>query len=581
MMSLASLRRLGRVQQSELHAALLAFRKALVAVAVFSGFSNLLMLTGALFMLEVYDRVIPSRSVPTLIALAVIAAALFAFQAVIDIIRSRVLARIAGSVAEMLSGRAYRVSIELGLQGRTESERQRPLRDLDQIRHFLAGGGPVAFFDLPWIPLYLIVCFAFHFWIGVTATLGALGLLILTAVAEMKTRRPTIVAAEFGATRNLIADASRRNAEVLRAMGMTGRITARWERANESFLDAQQKAADIGSGFGAASKVARIALQSIVLAVGALLVIGGEASAGIIIAGSILSARALAPVDLAIANWRNFQAARQGWANLSALLENSPERSLQMKLPKPAAELSAEDLTVVPPGHSVSVLKNVTFKVPAGSALGVIGPSAAGKSTLARALIGVWPPAAGKVRLDGASLDQWLPEALGVHVGYLPQDVKLFEGTIADNICRFDPAATSEGIVTAARSAGVHEMIVALADGYETEIGEGGVLLSAGQRQRIALARALYGDPFLVVLDEPNSNLDSDGEAALTEAIKAVRLRGGIAVVIAHRASALAAVDLMMVLAEGRIQAFGQKDEILAKVLPSAPARTKIAAVNR
>jgi PrtD family type I secretion system ABC transporter len=579
-MSLASLRRLGRARQSELLSALLAFRKALAAVAVFSGFSNLLMLTGALFMLEVYDRVIPSRSVPTLVALAFIAAALFAFQAMIDIIRSRVLARIAGSVAEMLSARAYKISIELGLQGRSESERQRPLRDLDQIRHFLAGGGPVAFFDLPWIPLYLIVCFAFHFWIGVTATLGAFGLLVLTAVAEMKTRRPTLVAAEFGSTRNLIADASRRNAEVLRAMGMTGRITARWERANASFLGAQQKAADIASGFGAASKVARIALQSAVLAVGALLVIGGEASAGIIIAGSILSARALAPVDLAIANWRNFQAARQGWANLSDLLENAPERSLQMKLPRPAAELSVEDLTVVPPGNTVSVLKNVTFRIPSGSALGVIGPSAAGKSTLARALIGVWPPAGGKVRLDGAALDQWLPEALGIHVGYLPQDVKLFEGTIAENICRFDPAATSEAIVVAARSAGVHEMIVGLAGGYETEIGESGVLLSAGQRQRIALARALYGDPFLVVLDEPNSNLDSDGEAALTEAIRAVRARGGIAVVVAHRASALAAVDLMLVLAEGRVQAFGSKDDILAKVLQPAPARAKIAAVT-
>jgi ATP-binding cassette subfamily C protein len=251
-----------------------------------------------------------------------------------------------------------------------------------------------------------------------------------------------------------------------------------------------------------------------------------------------------------------------------------------MKLPKPAAELSVEDLTVVPPGNTVSVLKNVTFRVPSGSALGVIGPSAAGKSTLARALIGVWPPAAGKVRLDGAALDQWLPEALGVHIGYLPQDVKLLEGTIAENICRFDPAATSEAIVVAARSAGVHEMIVGLTDGYETEIGEAGVLLSAGQRQRIALARALYGDPFLVVLDEPNSNLDSDGEAALTEAIRAVRARGGIAVVVAHRASALAAVDLMLVLAEGRVQAFGSKDDILAKVLQPAPARTKIAAVT-
>ncbi len=579
-MFLTPIRRVGRPQRSELFSALYAFRGALGAVAVFSGFSNLLMLTGALFMLEVYDRVIPSRSVPTLVWLAIIAAGLFTFQALIDIIRSRVLARIAGSVAETLSGRAYRLLIELGLRNRPENERQRPLRDLDQVRSFLASGGPVAFFDLPWIPLYLAVCFAFHFWIGITATAGALCLLVLTAVAEMKTRRPAAVAGDFGATRNIIAEASRRNAEVLRAMGMTGRVGARWERANAAFLGAQQQAADVGAGFGAASKVARIALQSAVLAVGALLVIGGEASAGIIIAGSILSARALAPVDLAIGNWRGFQAARQGWRNLSGLLDDMPEKSLQMSLPKPVSELAVEDLTLVPPGHDVSVLKNIAFTLGRGSALGVIGPSAAGKSTLARALIGVWAPSAGKVRLDGAALDQWQPEALGLHIGYLPQDVKLFEGTITDNIARFEPGAASEAIVAAARVAGVHEMIVGLADGYDTEIGEGGVLLSAGQRQRIALARALYGDPFLVVLDEPNSNLDSDGEAALTEAIKAVRLRGGVAVVIAHRASALAAVDLMLVLAEGRVQAFGAKDEILAKVLQSAPQRTKIAVVS-
>lgn len=553
--------------RSEIHSAIASFRNALISLAVFSGFSNLLMLTGAIFMLEVYDRVIPSRSLPTLVSLAILAATLFSFQAGIDIIRSRIFSRLAGSLADKLSRRIFLVSIRAPLVSASEGAGRRPIRDLDQLRGFLASGGPIAFFDLPWIPLYIGICFAFHFWIGFTASVGAAVLLALTLLAELKTRRPTEEAARAGSNRMLIAEASRRNAEVLHAMGMANRFAERFEVANARYLAAQQQASDVSSGFVAVSKIARTALQSAVLAVGAYLVIDQQATGGVIIAGSILSARALAPVDLAIGNWKGFEAARRGWKSLVALLAALPEKEVQLRLPAPRIDLSVENLTVRPPGESRLVLDNINFQIRAGSALGIIGPSAAGKSSLARALVGIWPAVRGKVRLDGAAVEQWSAELLGHHIGYLPQDIELFEGTIAQNIARFDPDASADAVVAAARAARVHDMIVRLAEGYQTRIGEGGVLLSAGQRQRVALARALYGDPFLVVLDEPNSNLDSEGENALAEAIGAVRARNGVLVVIAHRPSVLASLDQVLMLSEGRVQAFGPRDEVLTKVL--------------
>jgi ATP-binding cassette subfamily C protein len=556
-----------RSDRSELHEALRAFRGAFAAVALFSGFSNILMLSGAIFMLEVYDRVIPSRSLPTLAWLIVLICVLFGFQAVIDAIRSRVLARVAGGAAEALAKRVFTVVVELPLNERS-GDSMRAARALDQISAYLAGGGPVALFDLPWIPLYLAVCFGFHFWIGVTATAGALILLGLTALAETRMRRPSADAAKAATQRNAMLEAGRRNAEVLRGMGMATRFGRRWQAVNGSYLAAQLRAADVSAGFGSLSKVARIALQSAVLGVGAFLVIDQQATGGVIIAGSILSARALAPVDLAIANWRGFEAARTGWRELAAYLARLPERAMQLALPAPRIDLTVESLSVSPPGEARLSVEDVSFGARAGSAIGIVGPSAAGKSSLARALVGVWKPRAGKVRLDGAAIDQWSAEALGRNIGYLPQDVELFAGTVAENISRFEADAQPDAIIAAAIAAGIHQTILRLPNGYETEIGEGGAFLSAGQRQLVALARALYGDPFLVVLDEPNSNLDAKGEEALAEAIRGVRRRGGIVAVVSHRANIMSAVDIVLMMNEGRMQSIGPRDEVLRKILP-------------
>ena len=550
----------------ELRAALAACRGALIGIGLMTAVLNVLYLTGSLFMLEVYDRVLPSRSMPTLVGLVVIAGLLFAFQAVLDLLRGRVLVRIGGWLDEALSRRAYEVLTRLPLRIAGLGTPQ-PLRDLDQIRSFLSGAGPGALFDLPWMPLYLAICFAFHPLIGIAATVGGLLLVAMTILTETLTRRPVKAAAAHGAQRHVLAEASRRNAEVLQAMGMAGGLAAIWGEANAAFRASSRRVADITGGFGAVSKVLRMVLQSAVLAIGAYLVIEQEATPGIIIASAILTSRALAPVELAIGNWKGFVEARQGWSRLNALLRELPAGSDPMALPKPETSFHVQGLSVVPPGSQKVVVHDMAFRLSAGSGLGIIGPSASGKSSLARALVGAWQPVRGKIRLDGAALDQWSPEALGRHVGYLPQDIELFAGTVAQNISRFAAEPDSEQVIAAARTAGVHDMVLQLANGYETQIGEGGAALSAGQRQRVALARALYGDPFLVVLDEPNSNLDAEGEDALTKAIGSVRARGGILIVIAHRPSALVGVDLVLAMADGGRQAFGAKEEVLAKVL--------------
>jgi ATP-binding cassette subfamily C protein len=384
----------------------------------------------------------------------------------------------------------------------------------------------------------------------------------------------------LAARRNDLAATSRRNAEVLVAMGMSGRLTGRWSAVNEKYLAGNQRASDVTGGLGAIAKVLRMTLQSAVLGVGAYLVIHQEATAGIIIAGSILSARALAPVDLAIAHWRGFVAARQSWRRLNRLLEQMPERASQMQLQSPSSRLSVEGVTLVPPGDQRVIVKDVTFALSAGNGLGIIGPSGSGKSSLVRALVGVWQPARGKVRLDGAALDQWSSDALGRHIGYLPQDVELFAGTVAQNICRFDPQAGADSIIAAAKEAGVHDMITKMRDGYDTEIGDQGHALSAGQAQRVALARALYGDPFLIVLDEPNSNLDTEGDEALTRAVRAARERGAIVVVVAHRPIGIEGVDQLLVLKDGRMQAFGPKEAVLGQVLQRVAPPTPIKIVS-
>jgi len=568
-------------QRSELAAALASCRGAFVATGLISGTSNVLMLTGAMFMLEVYDRVLPSRSVPTLIGIAILVGGLYMTQGLIDLIRGRLLVRIGSVLDEAVSGRVFDTILRLPMKAARASDGLQPLRDLDSVRSFLSGLGPIALLDLPWLPLYIGICYVLHPWLGYTALAGALILTALTLLTEVLTRRPTKAAAKFAAARSELAQAGHRNAEAIVAMGMARRMVHRWAEANRQYMAGQLGASDVVGGLGAVSKVLRMTLQSAVLGVGAFLVIRQDATGGIIIAGSILAARALAPVDLAIAHWKAFVACRQSWGRLNKLLALLPPEQAPMLLPAPRERLTVESASGVPPGSSKLILQDVSFKLERGSGLGVIGPTGSGKSSLARLLVGVWQPVRGKVRLDGCTFDQWSSEVLGTHIGYLPQDVELLGGTVAQNIARFEPDADPQAIVAAAKAAGVHDLIIELGEGYETHVGERGETLSAGQAQRIALARALYRDPFLVVLDEPNSNLDAAGDEALTRAILGIRARGGIVVVIAHRPSAIAGVDLVLVLKQGRLQAFGPKGEILSKVLQrDAPAPRPLKVVS-
>ncbi|QOZ22914.1 Type I secretion system ATP-binding protein PrsD [Bradyrhizobium ivorense] len=569
-------------RRSELDEALRACRSAFVGVGLMSCMINLLYLTGSMFMLQVYDRVLPSRSIPTLVGLVVIAAGLYIAQGFLDLLRGRILGRIGTSLDEALNARVFDTIIRLPLTVGNRSEGLQPLRDLDNVRSFLGSMGPGAFFDLPWLPFYMAICFAFHWLLGVTALVGAIILVTLTLITEYLSRTPAKEAMTLAARRNDLAASSRRNAEVLVAMGMAGRMNKRWNGANEDYLAGNQHASDVAGGLGAVAKVLRMMLQSAVLAVGAYLVIQQEATGGIIIAGSILSARALAPVDLAIAHWKGFVAARQSWQRLNRLLQQMPARAEQTLLQAPTKKLSVEGVAMVAPGDQRLIVQDVSFTVEAGTGVGVIGPSGSGKSSLIRALVGVWTPARGKVRLDGAALDQWSSDVLGRYIGYLPQDVELFAGTVAQNICRFDPEAKSDGIIAAAKEAGVHEMIIKMREGYDTQVGEQGTALSAGQAQRVALARALYGNPFLIVLDEPNSNLDSEGDEALTRAVRGARERGAVVIVVAHRPIGIEGVDQLLVLKDGRMQTFGPKETVLAQVLqrvaPPVPTPIKIVA---
>jgi ATP-binding cassette subfamily C protein len=562
----------------ELRAAVRAFRSALTGVGLASGLINVLSLAGPLFMLQVYDRVLPSRSIPTLIGLSLLVLVMFAFQGLLDVLRGRILLRIGRGLDEKLSARVFEIVMRAPLQARPASEGLQSIRDLDSVRSFVSSMGLTAFFDLPWMPLYIAVCFLFHPLMGFAVLLGAILICSLTLLTEWLTQTPGRASAALAAARYKVAEAARRNAALLQALGMRSRMTDRWLQANENYLQTQQTANDMVAGFGSLSRVLRMIMQSSVLGVGAYLVINQEATAGVMLAATILSARALAPVELVIANWRSFIAARQSWRRLSEALTAAPVEQEWIALPPPARNLRLTAITIVPPGMAGAALHDASFTLIAGNALGVIGPSGSGKTALARALVGVWKPARGTIRLDGATLDQWSPDSFGRFVGYLPQEVELFEGTVAQNIARFEENMAPEKLIEAATAAGVHDVILRLPQGYKTEVGEGGGLLSGGQRQRIALARALYGNPFLVVLDEPNSNLDTLGEQALTKAIAGIRARGGIAIVIAHRPSAVAAVDHILVLNEGRVQAFGPRDQILQQVLQPvaapAPAQT-------
>ncbi|MBN7809280.1 type I secretion system permease/ATPase [Agrobacterium rosae] len=551
-------------------------RAAVFGIALISGIVNVLALTSPLFMLQVYDRVLASRSLSTLVGLAILAVALYAFQSVLEIIRSRVLLRIGESFDHKLSGRVHAAIVRLPLETRMPGDGLQPLRDLDNVRGFLSSPGPTALFDLPWMPLYLGICFLFHFWLGMTALIGAVVLVSITVLTDRLSVGPTREATRYGISRNAIMEAARRNAEIVRALGLQNRLQTRWALANSSYLGANRRTADVAGAFGSISRTLRMILQSAILGVGAWLVIEQQVSAGVMIASSIMVGRALAPVDLAIGSWKPFLMARQSWERLNNMLSVIPEEPPVMSLPAPKSRLSVEAITIVPPGpFKKPTISGVSFTLSAGSAVGIIGPSGSGKSTLTRVLVGAWTPVAGKVRIDGASFEQWDREALGKHIGYLPQGVELFDGTIAQNISRFEQEPNPQTIVAAAVAAGVHDLILRFESGYETEIGEAGSALSAGQRQRVGLARALYNDPFLVVLDEPNANLDADGEDAVIKAISAVRARGGIAVVVAHRPSAIGAVDHVLLVENGQMKAFGPRDEVLSRVL-KAPANSGV-----
>ena len=562
----------GGIRSPDLRGAMLGAVPGLVGVGVFSAVINLLALTGSVYMLQIYDRVLPSQSVPTLVGFTVGMLGLYAVYGLLDFVRLRLLVRIGNRLHKNLQQRVFGLSLSLPLIGGQDANRIQPLRDLDQIRGFLSGLGPTVIFDAPWIPFYLLIIYLLHPALGLLATSGAIIVVLLTVIAEVLGRASAARASETMVSQRNLADSGRRNAEVVRAMGLSGRLARRWSEINHAYLTHQERLSDIVGATGALSRALRMALQSSVLGLGAYLVIGGEASPGVIIASSILLGRSLAPVDAALANWRGFAAFRQSYSQLAKVLAVVGGHEEVMELPRPQAALAVEDLTIAPPGQQKPTVANVSFSLSGGAGMAIVGPSGSGKTTLVRALVGVWQPLRGRVRLDEASLDQWNSEELGAHVGYLPQDVELFDGTVADNISRFGGKDDAKGVLAAARAAGIDKMIMRLPNGFQTRVGEGGAALSAGQRQLVGLARALYGDPFLVVLDEPNSNLDVDGDAALAGAILGVRRRGGIVIIVAHRPSALTNIDKVLVMSNGMLHSFGSREEVLANVIRPFPS---------
>lgn len=546
-------------------AALRATRNAFGSVALLSAFTNILMLTGPLFMMQVYDRVLSSRSVPTLVALSVLAITLYLFLGILELIRSRILSRIGERIEEQLGGPTFDAVMLLPLRMSKKEVAAQPLRDLEQMRQFMSGPGPVAICDMPWLPLYIGILFLFHAYLGWLAIAGALLLILLTLCSDAVLRNPTRRVAALSSARADYIEAGRRNAEALHAMGMKQTYARKWHETNTAYVDEQRHASDATTSFSTFSKIFRLALQSAVLALGAWLAINQLASPGAMIASSILTSRALAPIEQAISQWRGFINFRQAKARLGQLLDKIGPDQERMALPAPSKTLSVSGVAVVAPGNQSPTVRDVTFSLTAGQGLGIIGPSGSGKSTLVRALVGIWPPARGTVRLDGAEIDQWYPEALGPSIGYLPQGVELFDGTIAENISRFSGSANPFDVIEAAKQADVHDLILSMPQGYDTRIGNSGASLSAGQRQRIGLARALFGNPFLIVLDEPNASLDAEGEMALTNAIIIARQRGAIVVIVAHRPNALSAVDNVLVLAQGAMVGFGPREEVLRK----------------
>ncbi|MEM8698293.1 MAG: type I secretion system permease/ATPase [Pseudomonadota bacterium] len=549
----------------EMRAAMGRCRSHFTAVFVFSIFVNLLMLTGPLFMLQTYDRVLSSRSEETLVALVVLITALFAFYGLLEFARGRVLSRAGARFAELMDNRVF---IAVMRRSVAPQERARPntaARDLDSIKQLLAGPAPFALVDIPWTPIFLTAIFIVHPLMGWVAVGGGAILIVLTALNQYRSHKPNAEAQQASAEAENLSEEMRQNAEVVQGLGMRDVGMNRWRKFRRSALEKQLLASDRTGSYSSSSKAMRFYLQSIMLAVGAWLALQQLISPGMMIAGSILMGRALAPIEQAIAQWALGQRAHRGWKMLGELLEKTPPEQEKTQLPTPKGYVRAQAVAVLAPGEQVPALRGVDFAIEPGQAMGVIGPSGAGKTTLAKVLTGIWQPAAGNVRLDGAALDQWPDATLGRYIGYLPQEIGLFAGSVAQNIARMAEEPDDAKVIEAAKRAGAHDLLLHLPQGYDTDIGAGGQRLSGGQRQRVALARALYDDPPLLVLDEPNANLDAQGEQALVDAIRDAKSRGRTVIIMAHRPSAIAACDLLLMIDKGQQVDFGPRDEVLKK----------------
>ena len=538
-------------------------------VGIFSFFVNMLMLTGPLYMLQVYDRVIGSRSEETLIALSVLVLFLYGMMGLLDYARGRVMGRVGARFQSRLDKRVFSAVIRRTAVD-PNPQRANGLRDLEAVQRLMTSPVLMAIFDMPWTPIFIAAIFLFHPWLGILALTGGVILILATFVNQLMSRTPQSRAGSAALQADLMSDQLKNEAEVVQALGMRSASFQRWQLARNASLQEGMTAADVGGTFSSATKTFRLFLQSAMLGLGAYLVLQGELTPGAMIAGSILLGRALAPVEQSIAQWPLVQRAQEGWNALAVLLSEVLPEAEKTALPRPRAVLEAQQATIIPPGESQAALRIVSFKIEPGTACGVIGPSGAGKSTLARAITGVWRPAGGKIRLDGASLDNYDPDVLGQLIGYLPQRVQLFDGTIAENIARLSAQPDAEKVVEAAKKAAAHKMILELPDGYDTKVSAVGGRLSGGQVQRIGLARAMYGDPVLLVLDEPNSNLDNEGSAALNQAIRDMKAAGGSIMIMAHRPAAIQECDVLLMLENGQKRAFGPKEEVLREVVQNA-----------
>jgi len=554
--------------KNEIQQALSMFKSTFVTVGAFSAVTNLLMLVPSLYMLQVYDRVLQSRNELTLLMLTLMMLGAYLFLGALELVRSFVLIRVGSKFDMQLNKRVYTAAFEQNLKASGTNAGQ-ALADLTNIRQFLTGNALFAFFDAPWFPIYLIVIFIFEPSLGWFALCGTAVLIVLAYANERATRVPLKEANTMSVASNQLATNNLRNAEVIESMGMLPNLLGRWFKMHSKFLHLQAEASEKGGVISALTKFAQTSLQSLVLGFGALLVLENKISPGMMIAASILVGRALAPVQQVIGVWKSWSGTRSSYERLTKLLENNPARPAGMELPKPKGNVTVEGVTAAPPGVTTPILRSVSFAVAAGDVLGIIGPSGSGKSTLARLLVGVWPAMMGKVRLDGADIYQWNKSELGPNVGYLPQDIELFTGTISENIARFGEV-DAEKVVDAAKRAGVHDMILHFPKGYDTMLGDAGAGLSGGQKQRLGLARAMYGDPSLLVLDEPNSNLDDVGEAALVQAVHEMRNKGKTVILITHRTSAIAATNKLLLLRDGTVSMFGHTKDVLAAIQEQA-----------